>query len=413
MSARLLSQTLGGALALVCLTSAGAVLTDNRADEFVDAYMKRKQIPGCAIMVRHKGATVMQAGHGMANLEHDVPVTAQTFFQSASMGKQFTAFAIMLLVEEGKIALGDPVAKYLTAPKSWAGVTVRHLLTHTSGLGDYPEDFSMREDYTEDEFMEMVRAQPLAFAAGEKWSYSNLGYLSLGVIIHQVSGKFYGDFLRERVFLPLGMKATRVISEADIIPHRAAGYQLRGGELKNQKWVSPSLNTTADGCLYLNAGNMALWAEALDKEALLSHASYEQMWSPVKLNDGTTAPYGFGWGVRKTESGRRLLEHGGAWQGFASYIARYPDNQLTVVVFCNRGGASARYIAQRLAGSYVPGLAPPVHKARKLEPAALRSYAGDYRLEDRFSITLKVVDEHLETTWLGEKMIMTPETETA
>ncbi|MBA3544257.1 MAG: serine hydrolase [Chthoniobacterales bacterium] len=363
-------------------------------------------------MVRHEGKTVL-GGYGSANLEHDVRVTPQTIFQSGSMGKQFTAFAIMLLVEDGKLKLDDPVAKYLSVPKTWSGITVRHLLTHTSGLGDYPEDFSMRKDYTEDEFMEMVRAQPLAFAPGEKWSYSNLGYVSLGVLIHKVTGKFYGDFLQERVFQPLGMKSMRVISEADIVPHRAAGYRLKNGELKNQQWVSQSLNTTADGCLYFNADDLAKWAEALDQKKLLSPGSYEEMWSPVKLNDGTTAPYGFGWGVTKTESGHRLLEHGGAWQGFASYIARYPDDHLTVTVFCNRAGAGARYIAQRVAGSYEPQLAPRVPVAVKFEPAVLRAYAGDYRLQDRFSIKLTVVADHLETTWLGEKIIMTPETETA
>ncbi len=137
------------------------------------------------------------------------------------------------------------------------------------------------------------------------------------------------------------------------------------------------------------------------------------MWTPVKLKDGSTAPYGFGWGIHKTPSGHRVLEHGGVWQGFAAYIARYPDDHLTVVVFCNRLAASARYIAQRVAGSYVPAVAPPVHTAKKIDPAILGSYAGDYRLEDRFSVSIKAVNDHLEATWLGEKMIMTPESESA
>ncbi len=184
-------------------------------------------------------------------------------------------------------------------------------------------------------------------------------------------------------------------------------------ELKNQEWVSQSLNTTADGCLYFNADDLAKWAEALDQKKLLSQGSYEEMWSPVKLNDGTTAPYGFGWGVTKTAGGHRLLEHGGVWQGFASYIARYPDDQLTVVVLCDRLRASARYIAQRVAAFYEPKLALQTPSAANLDPAILRSYAGDYGLEDRFSIKLTVVADHLETTWLGETMIMTPETETA
>ncbi len=392
---------------------AQTAIAAEKADEFLADYLKEKQIPGCSVMVRHEGKLALCQGYGLANLEHDVRVTPQTIFQSGSIGKQFTAMAVMLLVEDGKIALADPVAKYLDLPASWSGITVRHLLTHTSGLGDYPEDFSMKADYTEDDLLKMIKAQPLAAAPGEKWSYSNLGYVSLGILIHKVSGEFYGDFLQRRVFAPLGMKSARVISESDIIPHRAAGYRLQQGELKNQNWVSPSVNATADGGLYLTADDMAKWAEALDNERLLSHAGYEQMWSPVKLNDGSTAPYGFGWGIHKTPTGHRVLEHGGVWQGFAACIARYPDDRLTVAVFCNRVGASARYIAQRFAGAYVPALAPPVHTAKKIDPAILRSYAGDYRLEDRFSITVKAVGDHLETTWFGEKMIMTPESESA
>ena len=349
----------------------------------------------------------------MANLEHDARVTPQTVFQSGSMGKQFTAMAVMLLVEEGKLKLDDPVAKYLAVPASWPGITVRHLLTHTSGLGDYPEDFSLKADHTEEDLLKMITGQPLNFSPGEKWSYSNLGYVSLGILIHKVTGRSYGNLLQERVFGPLGMRSSRVISEADIIPHRAAGYRLKDGALKNQDWVAPSVNTTADGSLYLTAEDIAKWDEALETKKLLSRAGFEEMWKPVKLNDGRNAPYGFGWGVRTTASGHPVLEHGGAWQGFASYIARYPDDHLAVVVFCNRAGAPARYIAQRVAGFYVPELAPLSHSAVKLNPGVLGSYAGDYRMEDRFTITVVVSGDRLETTWLGEKILMTPESEAA
>ena len=218
-------------------------------------------------------------------------------------------------------------------------------------------------------------------------------------------------FSRTNVFDPLGMNHTRVITEADIIPNRAAGYRLVDGVLKNQKWVSPSVNTTADGSLYFTVEDIAKWDEALEAGKFLSHAGYEQMWSPVKLNDGNTAPYGFGWRIAKTDSGHRLLEHGGAWQGFASYIVRYPDDRLTVVALCNRSGASAGYIAKRIAGFYIPALAPRVYSAVKLDPAILSSYAGDYRLEDRFTIKVSVAGDRLETIWLGAKIAMIPESE--
>jgi D-alanyl-D-alanine carboxypeptidase len=400
------------------LFASGIALTQiaagsDRVSDFVNDYLKKKQIPGCAVMVRHNGKVVLSAGYGMANLEHGVGVTPQTVFQSGSMGKQFTAMAVMMLVEEHNLSLDDPISKYLAVPPSWSSITVRHLLTHTSGLGDYPDDFSLQKDYTEDDLLKMITAQPLGFAAGEKWNYSNLGYVTLGILIHKVSGEFYGDLLQKRIFGPLGMKHTRIISEAEIIPNRAAGYELKDGVLKNQKWVAPTVNTTADGSLYFTVEDIAKWDEALAAEKLVTHASFEQMWTPVKLNNGSTAPYGFGWGIRKTDSGHRILEHGGAWQGFASYIARYPDDRLTVVALCNRAGASAGHIAKSVAGFYMPELAPRVHSAVKLNPAVLRSYAGEYRLEDRLTVKVTVAGDRLETTWLGQKMVMIPESETA
>ena len=385
----------------------------DRVDDFVNSYLKKKQIPGCALMVRHNGKVVLATGYGVANLEHNVPVTPQTVFQSGSIGKQFIAMTVMVLVEEQKLALDDPVSKYLAVPASWSDITVRHLLTHTSGLGDYPENFSLQRDYTEDELLKMVAAQPLGFAPGEKWSYSNLGYVTLGILIRKVSGEFWGDFLQKRVFDPLDMKRARLISEADIIPNRAAGYVLKDHFLKNQKWVSSSVNTTADGSLYFTIEDLAKWDEALEAQKLLSSASYRQMWTPVRLNDGTTAPYGFGWRIAKADSRHRMLEHGGAWQGFASYIVRYPDDRLTVAALCNRSGASTGYIAKRIAGFYIPALAPRLHTAIKLDPAALSLCAGDYRLEDRFTIRVSVADSRLETTWLGEKIVLIPESETA
>jgi CubicO group peptidase (beta-lactamase class C family) len=384
----------------------------DRAGEFVNDFLKRRQIPGCAVLVRHNGEVVLSAGYGLANLEHGVRATPETVFQSGSMGKQFTAMAVMTLVEEGKLSLDDRISKYLTTPSGWSRITVRHLLTHTSGLGDYPEDFSLQKNYTENELLKMIAAQPLGFAPGDKWNYSNLGYVTLGILIHKISGEFYGDVLQKRIFGPLGMKNTRIINEADIIPNRAAGYALKGGILKNQEWVAPSVNTTADGSLYFTAEDIAKWDEALEARKLLSPAGFEQMWTPVKLNNGNTAPYGFGWGIRKTESGHAVLEHSGAWQGFATNIARYPDDRLSVAVLCNRAGADASYIAKKVAEFYVPDLAPPTRTAIKADPAILRSYAGDYRMEDRFTIKVTVAGDRLETTWLGQKISMVPESET-
>ena len=399
-------------LVVTLLRTAYADTAADRVSDFVNEYLKKNQIPGCAVMVRHDGKVVLCQGYGVANVEHDVRVTPQTVFQSGSIGKQFTAMAIMMLVEKKKLALEEPISKQLDVPENWSAIRVRHLLTHTSGLGDYPESFSLQRDYTEDELLKMITAQPLAFAPGEKWSYSNLGYVTLGILIHKVSGEFWGDFLQQRVFAPLGMKHTRVISEADIIPNRAGGYVLKNGALKNQQWVSPTVNNTADGSLYFTVEDLAKWDEALETRKVISRASYNQMWTPVTLNNETTAPYGFGWRIAKTDSGHEVLEHGGAWQGFASYIVRYPDDRLTVAVLCNRAGASASYIARHIAGLYVPSVAPRLRAAIKVDPAVLSSYTGEYRLEDRFTIKVSLLGDRLETIWLGEKITLLPESET-
>jgi CubicO group peptidase (beta-lactamase class C family) len=259
-------------------------------DDFVQQQMEKQHIPGLALVVIHKGQTVKSRGYGMANLEHQIPVKPETIFQSGSVGKQFTATAVMMLVEEGKLSLEDSVTKYLKVPDSWKGITIRNLLSHTSGLGDYPKDFDLRKDYTEEELLAMVVQEPFLFKPGEQWEYSNLGYITLGILIHKISGKFYGDFLQERVFVPLGMSSTRIINEAEIIPNRAAGYQLVKSEIKNQDWVSPSLNTTADGALYFNTMDLIKWDAALYTEKLLKKSSLEEMWTPVKLKYWQTIP---------------------------------------------------------------------------------------------------------------------------
>lgn len=325
--------------------------------QYVKAEMARQHIPGIALLVSRNGEIVRAQGFGFSNVELQVPVKPETLFQSGSVGKQFTATAIMMLVEEGKISLDDSITKYLPdAPASWKLITVRHLLSHTGGFTDYPDNFNFRKDYTEDDLLKTVAGIPLAFPPGTKWSYSNLGYLTLGILIHRVTGKFYGDVLEERIFHPLGMRSTRIMSEADIIPNRAAGYRLVKGQLKNQEWVSPTLNTTADGSLYFSIQDLAKWDAALYTQKLLKRSSLEQMWTVVKLNDGkpNSGHYGFGWEITSSY-GHRLIRHGGAWQGFKTHISRYVDDKLTVVVLANLAEADPGKIAEGVAEIYLKG----------------------------------------------------------
>lgn len=338
-----------------------------KVDDVVRAQLRKQKIPGIGLGVMRDGKIIKATGYGLANVELNVSVKPESIFQTGSVGKQFTATAVMMLVEEGKLGLDDKITKYFPeAPAAWKAVTVRHLLTHTSGIADYGGEEStmgkgvvnFRQDYTEDDLVRIFSAMPMDFQPGEKWKYSNTGYVILGVLIHRVTGKFYGDFLQERIFHPLGMTSTRIISEVDIIPGRTTGYRLLKGELKNQEWVSPSLNTTADGALYTNVYDLAKWDAALYTEKLLKKASFDQMWTPVKLNNGTNYNYGFGWGVQEA-NGHRLLAHDGAWQGFTMNISRYVDDRLTIVVFTNLDENNSRpaAIARAVAAIYIPALA--------------------------------------------------------
>lgn len=345
-------------LFLLALMAKGQVSELDAVDKFIKSELARQKIPGVSVAIIKDGKPIHVKGYGFANIEHLVAVKPETIFQSGSVGKQFTSAAIMLLVEDGKLKLDDKIAKHLgEVPESWASITIRHLLSHTGGMADYSNDFDFRKDYTEDDLLKIIRATPLVFAPGEKWQYSNFGYVTLGIIIRKASGVYYGDFLRDRVFKPLEMTTARVISETDIVPNRAAGYVLSKGEVKNQDWVSPTLNTTADGALYLSVLDMIKWNAGLEGGKLLKPESLAAMWSPIMLNNGKPYPYGFGWAV-KTVNGSRLIEHGGAWQGFKSFIAKYADDKITVVLFSNLANMDPSKLAHGIAETFDPSLKP-------------------------------------------------------
>ncbi len=332
-----------------------ASTSPDEVGQLVRAEMQRQHIPGLTLLVSKDGKPIRSEGYGLSNVELNVPAKPESIFQSGSVGKQFTATAVMMLVEAGKVGLEDPLSKYFPdAPATWKQVTVRELLSHTAGFTDYPKDFDMRKDYTEEQLLKIVEAIPLAYPPGTRWSYSNLGFLTLGILIHKVTGEFYGDFLQHRIFQPLGMSTTRVISEADIVPNRSAGYRLVKGQLKNQEWVSPSLNTTADGALYFSILDLAKWDAALNTEKLLKRSSLTQMWTIAPLRDGkpNSGHYGYAWFI-ETDHGRRVIEHGGAWQGFETQISRYVDDGLTVVVLTNLEGAKPGEIAHGVANLYL------------------------------------------------------------
>jgi CubicO group peptidase (beta-lactamase class C family) len=356
-------------VSLLLAAAAGSAAEPRAAeiDAVVRREMERQRIPGLSLGIVRDGRLLRAEGYGLANVELEARVTPRTMFQSGSVGKQFAAALVLLLAEDGRLGIDDPVSKWIpAAPAAWSGITVRHLLTHTSGIAEYTDSIDLRREYSEDDLLKMAFPRPLDFQPGTGWKYSNTAYAVLGILIGRATGRFYGDLLQERIFRPLGMTTARIISEADIVPGRAAGYHLVGGALKNQEWVAPSLNTTADGALYLSALDMARWAEALETDVPLSLALRERMWTAAKLGDGRSAPagegagYGFGWFLTR-RGGQPVMEHGGSWQGFKSYIGRFPAHKLTVYAFANLAEADPGIVARAVAALYAPALAsaPP------------------------------------------------------
>lgn len=329
-------------------------------DRYLRTELERQRIPGMSVAILRGDSILLARGYGFANLEHRVPASDSTIYQSGSVGKQFTAALVLSLAREGKLGLDEPIRRWLPeTPAFWQPITVRHLLTHTSGIPDYTEGaIDYRRDYTEDQLLAAATRLPLEFAPGETWRYSNTGYALLGFLVRRATGRFYGDLLRERIFEPAGMRTAGVISESDIVPNRAAGYELVKGEIRNQEWVAPTINTTADGSLYLSVNDLAKWTIALNHRHVIHSADLAASWTPVRLKDGGTYHYGFGWTLDQ-QRGHPRIGHTGSWQGFKTSIQRYPESGLTVIALANLDAAMPGAVSLTVAGILDPALLPP------------------------------------------------------
>lgn len=327
------------------LMTAAHVAHADKIDDAIKRQMQIQHIPGLALAVVHNGKIIKARGYGFASLELHVPVTSETIFQSGSLGKQFTATLVMMLAHDKIFSLDDPITRWFPEQTDiWKGVTIRHLLSHTSGLPDLPDEtMDKRKNYTEDELVRLIAEQPPVKPPGTEWRYNNGGYVLLGFLIHRATGKFYGDLLKTKIFRPLGMKTAKIINEQDIVPNRAAGYRWTAQGIKNQKWKSPDLNTTADGGLYLTVLDYIQWDAGLYTSKLLPFNELKQTWTPARFSNGKLAVsptyyYGFGWTIPFNAHGHHLIEHQGANQGFSTYIGRVLDQKTTVIVLANLDG---------------------------------------------------------------------------
>ena len=333
--------------------------SETAVDAAVRREMDRTRVPGVAVAVVRGAQVLMAKGYGLANVEQQVAVTDETMFESGSMAKQFTAAGVMALVEDGTMKLDESVRTYLSdAPAAWQGVTIRQMLSHTSGIPDYTGDqLDYRKEFSDADLKRLAFGLTLEFSPGARWNYSNTNYVLLGVIIGQLAGKPYWEFLRERIFTPAGMPTIRVISESAIVPHRASGYLAAVDGWRNQDWVSPSLNTTADGSMLLSLRDMIAWNDAVRTRRVLRPESWDQLLRPVTLASGKRYPYGFGIFV-DTLRGGVVHQHGGDWQGFRNQFNRYEAEDLAVIVLANSRSADRVAIVGAVAGAVSSALAP-------------------------------------------------------
>ena len=297
-------------LVFLLFFGAPAVVSADRTDDYIRAEMERFHLPGLSLVVVRDGQVIKVQGYGVADIEHRIPARPETVYKIGSVSKQFIATGIMLLAQDGRLRIDEPISKYLRGtPPAWASITIRHLLTHTSGLVRESPGFDPFKTQSDADILAASYAVPLLFPVGARWEYSNLGYYALAEIVHAASGRPWNEYLNERVFKPAGMATTLLTNTKQTVANRAQGY---GGRT--------------------------------------THAPRREMSTPVRLNSGATEPYGLGWHV-DSWNGQRRLWHGGGIPGFASHYVRFPEIGLALIALANGDDVDLGAIVNGLADS--------------------------------------------------------------
>lgn len=371
-----------------------------RMDQIVRSYSDRHQFIG-SVLVAQGDKIVFEKSYGDANLEWNIPDDSTTKFRIGSMTKQFTAASILLLEERGKLSTNDSVKKYMPdAPAAWDKITIYNLLTHTSGIPDFtsfPDYHALEATPTTPQgLVDRFRDKPLEFQPGERWSYSNSGYVLLGYLLEKISGQSYADFVTENIFKPLGMKDSGYDSNSAVIPHRAAGYSPSPNGPVNAGYIDMTIPFSAGG-LYSTTHDLLIWERALYGGKVLSAASLKKMTTPYKDS------YGCGLAITTT-NGHLQYEHGGGIEGFNTEMAYYPDDKLTVIVLANLNGGAPGDIAEKLAavahGEKV--VLQSERKEIKVPHEILAKYVGSYELAPGIFITMSLDGDRLFTQLTGQ-----------
>lgn len=396
---------------LLCLALAGPLQADPRetggdlAEQIgkILAETYAGDEPGAAVIVVDDGEVIYRGARGMANLELGVPLEPDMVLRLGSITKQFTAAAILLLQEAGKLSVADPITRYLPDyPVHGHTITIEHLLTHTSGIFNYTAipgymESKIRRDLTTDELIDEFKTQEMDFAPGERWSYSNSGYVLLGAIIEKVAGVSYAELVEKRIFDPLGMAHSHY-GGPQLIPRRVAGYEHDGDGYVNAPYLSMT-QPHAAGALLSSVDDLARWDAALYGDGLLSAASKERMFAEYQRNDGEGVGYGYGF-VIGSFRGSPSISHGGGIPGFRTYAIRLPAEKVYVAVLSNGSTVNTSTTAQKIAALTI-GKPFPEWQRLEVAPEILASYAGVYRIDEDNTRSVFFEDGHLYTQRSG------------
>lgn len=386
-------------LIIIILLISGLTFSQNLKED-VDALLSAKykaNEPGATAIIAQGGKPIYRNAFGMASLENNVTMTPEHVFEIGSITKQFTAVSILMLMEQGKLSLEDPITKYIeNYPVNGHVITLHHLLTHTSGIKSYTSMEKWRKlwrnDMTPLEMIDLFKSEPMDFAPGEKYLYNNSAYFMLGYIIEKASGLTYSKFLEKNIFSPLGMKNSYYGSQSMIIMNRALGYQ-KGENYKNAEYLSLT-QPYAAGSIMSNVDDLLIWNQAVQSNKLIKKETIQKAFTNYKLNNGKLLNYGYGW-VLDEINGSTTVEHSGGIFGYSTNAIYLPKEDVFVAVFsncdCNSPGeVSTRMAALAIGKPYLE----PIAKI-KLDAAYAKSLTGVYEFEDKSTRIITFEDDQL------------------
>lgn len=379
----------------------------SRIDAAIAPYYKATD-PGATVIVVRDGKTVLRKAYGMADVGNEVAMKPGATMRLGSITKQFTSTAILMLAEEGKLSVSDPITKFLPDyPTKGKNITIEHLLTHTSGIVSYTGKPGFKDQLNRNlsvtQMIDGFKNDPLEFEPGTKYAYNNSGYFLLGAIIEKVSGVPYAKFVEDRIFTPLDMRHTGYEGQERDISMRAAGHS------KEKSVFTPAASLSmsqpyAAGALVSTVDDLAKWDAAVSSGKLLKQASWTQAFTPYKLADGKSTGYGYGWGVSKVR-GATEVGHGGGINGFSTYALRLPDQKVYVAVLTNAdGGFVPPQVVAKKAAAIAMGNPYPEQKVAAVDAATLDSYTGTYK-DDKVTRIVRRDGDHLTVQRPGRSVV--------